>query len=176
MYAVADAVVGAKLQPAGKPLSDFQHYCERALSGSLSGRSMSLPTPDSGSIGHHDDLISWLPRGARSGDVDGHVARRSMSLDGNMARERVAVQQALATSGACGLRFSDAALERGFGRWMAGVMHRVDVVGALLSLLMLLMPARKLGGWAGLSLLVPPAVVLTLATTRRQWCGGSLRC
>ena len=172
MYAVAGMVVAACQQPAGKTLSDFQHYCERALSNSLSNKSMSLPTPDSGSIGHHDDLISWLPRGVRSAsvDCDRHSADvQAPACKDGINAERVAVQQAMANNGAWGLRFSSAALEDGFGVWLAGVMYRVDVVGALLSLVLLSAPAVQLGLVKGGALLGPPAAVLTLAVCRRHW-------
>lgn len=175
MYAVADTVIAARQQPTGKPLSEFRNYCERALSTSLSNKSASLPTPASESIGHHDDLIPWLPRGGshQTASIDSGAQRVSVADAVHAGLppvvDRDAAWHGMVGNAAFGLRFNNALLEQGFGIWKAGVMIRVDVVGALLSLVLLAVPAAQLG-WLGAALLLPPAAVLALAWFRRQWC------
>ncbi len=188
MYAVHDAIIHAHHQPNTKQLCDFQSFCEREMAQSFPTRSASMPaasTQRSDSIGQHDDLLSWLPKtrggmpttSAQGGDHPGdehhhhHPHGTPKHTPSTQEGALIAMQTTLASNGVWGVCFHDVALEASFGYWINGMLCKVDLLGALLSLIIL-----SVGGimqhvpLESLALLLgTPAVVFLLALLCRSW-------
>lgn len=196
MYAVDDSVINAHEKPQANQLRDFQLYCEREMARSFPARAASLPAAPSqrsGSIGHHDDLLSWLPRSRSSisgggggsqqqqqqrqhtGDAGANTSQHEKNINQVVVSPQTAafIMQAntAISHGFWGVRFHDKRLERAFGDWINGLLCRVDLMGAVLSLIIL-----STGGvvqqapWRSLVLLLgTPATVAMLVLLRRAW-------